>query len=118
MTRKKSHAEFEDDPNLGDDPEQEELEEREQVAKEGRAKQEVDPNAPVEWTVLTDGAVFQKDKLSMRKADVPPPKEVDGDTVVCYYGDVVLLTPAEAKAKRDSGIALAERPVPKQEEVA
>lgn len=59
-----------------------------------------------EYTVLTDGASFLKDKLSMRKADVPEPSEPEGDNTTCHIGDVVKLTHAEADAARASGIAL------------
>lgn len=107
MTKKKTHEEY--DPDLND-PEADEVEhERE---REHVAKPEEDPNAVHEFTVLTDGAVFHKDHFKMKKADVPPPEEREGDHVTCNIGDVVSLTKAEAYAMRSSGIALAERPEP------
>jgi hypothetical protein len=62
--------------------------------------------------VLTDGAIFHKDHFKMKKADVPPPEEKEGDHVTCGIGDVVALTKEEAYAVRSSGVALAERPEP------
>lgn len=101
MSKRKSHGD-EWTPDLGDDPE---ADEQEVVTKPAP-----DPNEPVEWTVLTDGAVFPKNKLVMVAADVPAPKMAeDSDTVVCHIGDVVSLTTHEAYEKRSSGVALAER---------
>lgn len=111
MTKRKSHSGEGENGSEFDETEMAEDRYHRDVAEYG-AKTPEDPNAAHEYTVLTDGAVFPKDKLSMRKADVPAPVEKEGDHVTCSAGDVVSLTLAEAKAKRDSGIALAERPEP------
>jgi hypothetical protein len=92
MTKKKSHTGYENDAEQPADVE--------------------DPKAKHEYTVLTDGAIFHKDHFKMKKADVPPPEEKEGDHVTCGIGDVVALTKEEAYAVRSSGVALAERPEP------
>lgn len=79
--------------------------------------QPVDPDAPVEYTVLSEGATFDKDALVMRRAEAQAQEEqkrrdaeADSNVVVCHIGDVVSLKPSDAAAKRASGIALGERP--------
>jgi hypothetical protein len=54
--------------------------------------------------VLTDGAIFHKDKLCgfVEKAE--------GDLRLCSVGDVVMLTDAEVEACRASGVELADVP--------
>jgi hypothetical protein len=112
MTKRKSHSGGgENDQEFPDDPDSDEQHWGEDEQRKA-AKPEEDPNTPHEFTVLTDGAMFPKDKLSMRKADVPAPAEPEGDSVRCGVGDIVSLTLEEAKAKRASGVALAERPEP------
>lgn len=67
---------------------------------------EPDPNQRLEYTVLTDGAMFKRDQFSMKKADVPAKEPEDDEHVVCQVGDRVRLTQAEADTIRASGVAL------------
>lgn len=112
MSRRKTY-EFESNPDVGEDPdlENEHAEETHEPAPYS------DPNEEYDYVVMTDGAVFSKDRFAMKKADVPEP-EPKGDMVTCHVGDVVRLTPTEAAAKRASGVALAERPPKKEEQAA
>jgi hypothetical protein len=51
------------------------------------------------WTVLTDGAIFHRDKVCVGGVG-------DGEFLMCRVGDVVMLTNEEAEAHRVGGVDL------------